>query len=109
CIYGMSGSASPGSHGIGGERNARGRPAGKKRLVGGAARGGLGDDARPRVEYIAAFRVPGDRLIKLYVATWHAGPHFVHEECLFVNLENLDTNRRDFHAAPLPVECRYRL
>jgi hypothetical protein len=23
--------------------------------------------------------------------------------------ENLDTNRRDFHAVPLPVECRYRL
>ena len=39
----------------------------------------------------------------------HAGPHFVHDECLFVNLENLDTNRRDFHAVPLGVECRYRL
>jgi hypothetical protein len=24
-------------------------------------------------------------------------------------LENLDTNRRDFHAVPLDVECRYRL
>jgi hypothetical protein len=53
--------------------------------------------------------VPGDRLIKLHVATWHAGPHFVHDECLFINLENLDTNRRDFHGVPLPVECRYRL
>jgi hypothetical protein len=53
--------------------------------------------------------VPGDHLIKLHVATWHAGPHFVHDECLFVNLENLDTNRRDFHAVPLSVECRYRL
>jgi hypothetical protein len=71
--------------------------------------GSLGDDARPRIEDIAAFRVPGDRLIKLHVATWHAGPHFVHDECLFFNLENLDTNRRDFHAVPLAVECRYRL
>ena len=61
------------------------------------------------LEDIAAFRVPGDRLIKLHVGTWHAGPHFVHDECLFVNLENLDTNRRDFHAVPLPAECRYRL
>jgi len=52
--------------------------------------------------------VPGDRLIKLHVATWHAGPRFVHDECLFVNLENLDTNRRDFQAVPLPAECRYR-
>jgi hypothetical protein len=24
-------------------------------------------------------------------------------------VENPDTNRRDFHAVPLPVECRYRL
>ena len=68
-----------------------------------------GDLARPRVEDVVAFRVPGDRLVKLHVATWHAGPHFVHDECLFFNLENLDTNRRDFHAASLSVECRYRL
>jgi len=27
---------------------------------------------------------------------------------MFFNLENLDTNRRDFHAMPLSVECRYR-
>jgi hypothetical protein len=32
-------------------------------------RSALGDDARPRVEDIAAFRVPGDRLIKLHAAT----------------------------------------
>ena len=69
----------------------------------------LWPSARPRIEDIVAFRVPGDRVIKLHVATWHAGPHFVHDECLFVNLENLDTNRRDFHAVPLPAECRYRL
>ena len=82
---------------------------GKEWLIGVAPPGDLGDDARPRIEDIAAFRVPGDRLIKLHVATWHAGPHFVHDECLFFNLENLDTNRRDFHAVPLSVECRYRL
>ena len=82
---------------------------GKEWLIGVAPAGDLGDDARPRVEEIAAFRVPGDRLIKLHVATWHAGPHFVHDECLFFNLENRDTNRRDFHAVPLSVECRYRL
>ena len=77
--------------------------------IGVAPPGDFDDDARPRVEDIAAFRVPGDRLIKLHVGTWHAGPHFVHDECLFVNLENLDTNRRDFQAVPLGVECRYRL
>ena len=82
---------------------------GKEWLIGVAPPGDLNDDARPRVEDIAAFRVPGDRLIKLHVATWHAGPHFVHDECLFVNLENLDTNHRDFHVVPLPVECGYRL
>ncbi len=81
---------------------------GKDWLIGVAPPDDLGDDSRPRLEDIVAFRVPGDRLIKLHVATWHAGPHFVHDECLFVNLENRDTNRRDFHAVPLPVECRYR-
>jgi len=41
--------------------------------------GDLSDDARPRLEDIVAFRIPGDRVIKLHVATWHAGPHFVHD------------------------------
>jgi hypothetical protein len=33
-----------------------------------------------------------------------AGPHFVHDECLFFNLENLDTNERDFDTSDLPNE-----
>ena len=82
---------------------------GKEWLIGVAPPGDLSDDVRPRIEDIVAFRVPGDRLIKLHVATWHAGPHFVYDECLFINLENRDTNRRDFDAATLPIECRYRL
>ena len=82
---------------------------GKEWLIGVAPPGDHSDDARPRLDEIIAFRVPGDRLIKLHVATWHAGPHFVHDECLFMNLENADTNRADFHAVPLPAECRYRL
>ena len=82
---------------------------GKEWLIGVAPPGDLGDEARPSIADIVAFRVPGDRLIKLHVATWHAGPHFVHDECLFINLENLDTNRRDFHAVTLTAECRYRL
>src|SRR5262249_13849340 len=68
--------------------------------------GALSDDASPRIEDIVAFRVPGDCVIKLHVATWHAGPHFVHDECLFFNLENLDTNRRDFEDYKLPNEFR---
>jgi ureidoglycolate hydrolase len=82
---------------------------GKEWLIGVAPPGDFADDARPRLEDIAAFRIPGDRLVKLHVGTWHAGPHFVHDECLFVNLENIDTNRRDFHLVPLGVECRYQL
>jgi hypothetical protein len=31
-------------------------------------------------------------------------PHFVHDECLFFNLENLDTNERDFDTSDLPNE-----
>jgi ureidoglycolate hydrolase len=82
---------------------------GRDWLIGVAPPGDLGDDARPRLEDIVAFRIPGDRIVKLHVATWHAGPHFIHDECQFLNLENLDTNRRDFHAVALPAECRYRL
>jgi ureidoglycolate hydrolase len=82
---------------------------GKDWLIGVAPPGDLGDDARPRLEDIVAFRITGDRIIKLHVATWHAGPHFVHDECRFLNLENRDTNRRDFHAVPLPAEFHYRL
>ena len=82
---------------------------GKEWLIGVAPPGDHSDEARPRLEDIVAFRVPGDRITKLHVATWHAGPHFVHDECQFVNLENRDTNRRDFHAVSLPAECRCRL
>jgi ureidoglycolate hydrolase len=82
---------------------------GKEWLIGVAPPGDPSDDARPHLEDIVAFRIPGDRVIKLHVATWHAGPHFVHDECQFINLENLDTNRLDFHAVSLPAECRYRL
>lgn len=64
------------------------------------------DDVRPKMEDVAVFRVPGDCVIKLHVATWHAGPHFTHDECLFFNLENLDTNKRDFHSIDLPMPCR---
>jgi ureidoglycolate hydrolase len=64
------------------------------------------DGARPELARMAAFRIPGDCVVKLHVATWHAGPHFTHDECLFFNLENLDTNKRDFEDYELPNEFR---
>jgi ureidoglycolate hydrolase len=78
---------------------------GKEWLLAVAPPGDLSDDGRPRLEDIVGFRIPGDRLIKLHVATWHAGPHFTYESCDFINLELMDTNERDFHAADLGVEC----
>ena len=54
---------------------------------------------------VTAFHIPGDRIVKLHVGTWHAGPHFVHEEAMFLNLENADTNSRDFGEVILPDEC----
>jgi len=65
-----------------------------------------GDDTYPQLKDITAFRIPGDRIIKLHVGTWHAGPHFKHEECLFLNLENEDTNTQDFQDVVLTRECR---
>jgi ureidoglycolate hydrolase len=63
-------------------------------------------EPNPRLDLLTAFRIPGDRLIKLHVGTWHAGPHFVHDECMFVSFENVDTNTRDFHLVDLPAEYR---
>lgn len=82
---------------------------GKEWLIAVASPTDLADSARPGLEDIVAFRVPGACVIKLHVATWHAGPHFNHDECLFFNLENMDTNKRDFHAADLGVEVRYQI
>jgi ureidoglycolate hydrolase len=79
---------------------------GKDWYIGVAPPNEPADGTRPDLARIAAFRVPGDCVIKLHVATWHAGPHFVHEQCLFFNLENLDTNKRDFDACDLPGEFR---
>lgn len=67
------------------------------------------NDTGPRLEDIAAFRIPGDRIIKLHVATWHAGPHFRHEECLFLNFENEDTNTQDFQEVALPQACQIEI
>ena len=67
------------------------------------------NDSQPRLEDITAFLIPGDRVIKLHVGTWHAGPHFKHEECLFLNLENEDTNTRDFQEMTLPQVCQIEI
>lgn len=78
---------------------------GKSWLIGVAPPGDLADSGRPRVEDIVGFRVPGDCMIKLHVATWHAGPHFTDDAIDFVNLELMDTNTADFHAVELGVAC----
>ena len=79
---------------------------GKDWFVAVAPPSDLTDGAAPELARMAAFRIPGDCVIKLHVATWHAGPHFTHDECLFFNLENLDTNKRDFEDYELPNEFR---
>jgi ureidoglycolate hydrolase len=79
---------------------------GKEWFMAVAAPTDFADDAHPRLDQVTAFRIPGDRIIKLHVGTWHAGPHFTHDECMFLNLENEDTNMRDFQDVRLPQECR---
>lgn len=64
-----------------------------------------GDDAVPNLGGVVAFRIPGDCVIKLHVATWHAGPRFTHPECMFFNLENIGTNKGDFHQVELAAPC----
>jgi ureidoglycolate hydrolase len=73
-------------------------------FIGVSPPGDPADGARPDMSRLQLFRVPGDCVIKLHVGTWHAGPLFAHDECLFFNLENLDTNKRDFEAAEVADE-----
>jgi ureidoglycolate hydrolase len=79
---------------------------GREWFIAVAASSDPGDAALPRLEDIRGFRISGRCVIKLEIGTWHAGPLFQHENCLFFNLENLDTNKRDFQGIDLPLECR---
>jgi len=79
---------------------------GKEWFIAVAPPNDLADGTQPDIAKIGAFRIPGDCIVKLHVATWHAGPLFLHDECLFLNLENLDTNKRDFEDCDLPGEFR---
>ncbi|MFT4267233.1 MAG: ureidoglycolate lyase [Xenophilus sp.] len=58
-------------------------------------------EARPRLEDIRAFRVPGDVALLLARGTWHAGPLFDEAEAAFFNLELADTNVTDHHSCHL--------
>lgn len=64
-------------------------------------------DAVPDETRLKAFRVPGDRAVKLHRGTWHAGPFFESEAMSFFNLELDDTNEVDHHTARLVR--RYRV
>ncbi|MCL1472610.1 ureidoglycolate lyase [Argonema antarcticum] len=53
------------------------------------------DTDQPKLEEIAAFRIPGNCFIKLEVGTWHAGPYFDGDFVDFYNLELSNTNEID--------------
>jgi ureidoglycolate hydrolase len=69
-----------------------------------------GETAKPSVESIVAFRIPGNCFIKLNLGTWHAGPYFDQDVMEFYNLELSDTNITDhdtynlFHGEGLELE-----
>ena len=52
-------------------------------------------NAQPALEDIKAFKIPGDKAIKLHRGAWHAGPFFEDEEISFFNLELANTNEVD--------------
>jgi len=76
-------------------------------LLGVAPPRDFSDAAKPALDEIVGFRIPPGTIIKLHLGTWHAGPHHQRDEARFVNLELMDTNEHDFHAAELGVECVY--
>jgi ureidoglycolate hydrolase len=57
--------------------------------------------AKPLLEEIEAFRIPGNCFIKLHIGTWHAGPYFDAEWIDFYNLELSDTNITYHHTCDL--------
>ena len=59
------------------------------------------DTAKPLLEEISAFRIPGNCFIKLELGTWHAGPYFDPEFVDFYNLELSDTNINDHDTCDL--------
>lgn len=61
-------------------------------------------DARPDLDGVAVFQVPGDVAILLNRGTWHAGPFFDGEEMSFFNLELDDTNRVDHQSHSFGIE-----
>lgn len=66
---------------------------------------GLDDpDAKPALDDIVAFKVPGGIAIKLHAGTWHAGPFFAAVQMDFFNLELADTNEIDHHTVVLERE-----
>ena len=67
------------------------------------------DAAKPRLEDIRAFCIPGDVAIKLDVGTWHAGPFFEQAQLSFFNLELADTNAVDHQSCLLDREYGVRL
>lgn len=58
-------------------------------------------EAKPLLDEIEAFRIPGNCFIKLHVGTWHAGPYFDAKFVDFYNLELSDTNVVDHHTCDL--------
>ncbi|MCM0020448.1 MAG: ureidoglycolate lyase [Tagaea sp.] len=61
-------------------------------------------DAKPALDDIVAFKVPGGVAIKLHAGTWHAGPFFAGAAMDFFNLELADTNEVDHHTVALDRE-----
>lgn len=76
--------------------------AGKEWWIAVAPPNDLNDpEAKPLLEEIQAFRIPGNCFIKLHIGTWHAGPYFDEESIDFYNLELSDTNIVDHHTCDL--------
>jgi ureidoglycolate lyase len=58
-------------------------------------------NATPRNETLQAFEFVGPQALALHRGTWHAGPFFLTDEMIFVNLELSDTNIVDHHTVRL--------
>ena len=62
------------------------------------------NEAKPDLNQLKVFHIPGNCFIKLEVGTWHAGPYFDHPAVDFYNLELSNTNVVDHFTYNFAIE-----
>lgn len=61
-------------------------------------------EAKPELDAVRCFRIPGGTALALHRGAWHGGPYFTAPAQDFFNLELSDTNEVDHHTVRFDTE-----